>query len=456
MIGGARAASRHNQHWQFSLPATGTGANYTVAAGIVSYMEDGLYTFVPHTDSFGAPTTADWGAGPVQVIEEDTLTAPLAGELRTNVTALFRYKNGVMNHINPYRPSTVGGPVATCCPVISPNAPTDPFDAMIWWNSAGDPWVEYYYLNGQWVPSGSAWPVGSSAITFPSTQETFEQGLQPSNPTGGDVWYNDSVNPSEKLVYLNGGWRSTGEYYDAVSDTYIFPAPTIPPVPVATTTVSGTIEIASQVEVDACADNTRAVTPLTLCNYVAAQIATALTTINHPLETSEGSTPHANPGGGNIFINDTTNPWSIFWYLDGAWQNTGITFDPVSNVFNFPGSTGGGWTPIPATETQQGIAEIATNAEALTALDDTRIMTPLKTKALINDCLSNTSVNPWMSVGPTAPNPVPSDPHIWWDTSDPTRHVQMHYVNGVWYGCGFQFDPTGSNGTQLILDGGTS
>jgi hypothetical protein len=63
---------------------------------------------------------------------------------------------------------------------------------------------------------------------------------------------------------------------------------------------------------------------------------------------------------------------------------TVLMSDPAANVGVIWTSLGsGGWVPVPATEDQQGIAEIADQAQADAGTDDTTIITPLKLSQVI-------------------------------------------------------------------------
>lgn len=133
------------------------------------------------------------------------------------------------------------------------------------------------------------------------------------------------------------------------------------PTKYATTTQAGTIQIATQAEVLAGIDGTKAVTPATLAERLKNPDAT--TTVKGIVFLASNAEAQA----GAISTNKVINPASLKFTLD--WW----------------------WTKL-ASETAQGVIKLSTQAGAIAGVDDTTAMTPLKVKQAINSATSNLPV----------------------------------------------------------------
>lgn len=160
-------------------------------------------------------------------------------------------------------------------------------------------------------------------------------------------------------------------------------------VPPASETVLGAIEIATQAEVDAQTDATKAVTPLTLGTTLATggYFPIASTTVQGIIEiatqseTDFGSdvTRAVTPGTLAPFVSNPTNLPSATETTQGISERaTQAEAQALTDATRF--LTPLTLSSVTATEVRKGIAEVATTAEVTTGTDDTRMVTPLKLK----------------------------------------------------------------------------
>lgn len=178
-------------------------------------------------------------------------------------------------------------------------------------------------------------------------------------------------------------------------------------LPIASQTIAGIIEIATQLETNTGLDNTKAVTPLTLSENIVTRIAGQATA-----ESAATGSPVTSINNVSLL---TARGWRYAWNkaLTLAWSfaekisfskglNVVSSTVPLSdgdvtyNSTRYNGKISGNVVSFitsdsAATETVQGIAEIATQAEVTTGTDDTRFVTPLKLKTSINNTVATTS-----------------------------------------------------------------
>ncbi|AEJ90224.1 tail collar fiber protein [Acinetobacter phage ZZ1] len=134
------------------------------------------------------------------------------------------------------------------------------------------------------------------------------------------------------------------------------------PTTYATTTQAGTIQLATQAEVTAGVNNTKAVTPATLAERL--KYPDATTTVKGIVFLASNAEAQA----GTVATNKVVNPAALKYTLDWWWANKR------------------------ATETANGVLKLSTQAAAQAGVDDTTAMTPLKVKQAINSATSNLPV----------------------------------------------------------------
>jgi hypothetical protein len=149
----------------------------------------------------------------------------------------------------------------------------------------------------------------------------------------------------------------------------------------ATETLTGIAEIATQPETDAGTDDTRIVTPAKLAGRTATETRTGIAEIATQVETDTGTddtrvvTPLKLKSTSLAF----TPKLHASTHQDGGTDEV-ATATPGANVI--PKTAGDNYLPdgfiAPATETRRGTAEIATGTETNAGTDDTRIVTPAK------------------------------------------------------------------------------
>lgn len=146
-------------------------------------------------------------------------------------------------------------------------------------------------------------------------------------------------------------------------------------LPNATETSRGIAEIATQVEVDTGVDDEKIVTPAKLNTYVAAELADPA---NLPLatETEPGIAEIATQAEVDAGTDDER-------FVTPAKLGTFVT-NEISNPANLPS----------ATETSEGVAEIATQAEVDAGTDDSRFVTPAKLGTFVSNEITTAISNP--------------------------------------------------------------
>lgn len=192
------------------------------------------------------------------------------------------------------------------------------------------------------------------------------------------------------LVDLASNDLVAGKVYLLVYDGQYFQLANhaTPPViafPIASETVMGLIEIATQTEVNNGLDNQRAVTPLKLAQYVADKV-TGLWEDKGVIDCSTNPNYPAGQKGDAYTV-------SIAGKIGGATGQDVQVRDVIYCRFDNAGgnelTAGLSWSVIQgnlvqATTALAGIARIATQAEVTAGLDDTKFITPLKLITLLN------------------------------------------------------------------------
>lgn len=170
-------------------------------------------------------------------------------------------------------------------------------------------------------------------------------------------------------------------------------APGIIAFPSATENSIGLIELATQSEVNAGTDNQRAVTPQKLSQYVSDKV-TGLWEDKGLLDCSLNPSYPVAMKGDAYTVN-------IAGKIGGPAGTDVQVRDVIYCTVNNPGGTeaaaGASWNVIQgnlvqATTLIAGIARIATQAEVTTGLDDTKFITPLKLKTLLNSKKMRTQI----------------------------------------------------------------
>jgi hypothetical protein len=178
-------------------------------------------------------------------------------------------------------------------------------------------------------------------------------------------------------------------------------------LPIASQTIAGIIEIATQLETNSGLDNTKAITPLTLSENIVTRIAGQATA-----ESAATGSPVTSINNVSLL---TARGWRYAWdkALTLVWSFTEkISFLKGVNISspiaptnpgdiayyddNLYAEVGTGNVRLintndNASEIAKGIAEIATQAEVTTGTDDTRFVTPLKLKTGIANTTATTT-----------------------------------------------------------------
>ena len=199
-----------------------------------------------------------------------------------------------------------------------------------------------------------------------------------------------SVGNSDSLTNLTAGDIIPGRVYILVFDGQCFQvvnlnAPAIIAFPIATEFSMGLIQIASQALVNAGTDNTKAVTPQKLAQYVADKV-TGLWDDKGLLDCSLNPNYPAASKGDAYTVN-------VVGKIGGAAGTDVQVRDVIYCIANNAGGTeaavGASWNVIQgnlvqATTAIAGIARIATQAEVTAGTDDTKFITPLKLITYLN------------------------------------------------------------------------
>lgn len=208
-------------------------------------------------------------------------------------------------------------------------------------------------------------------------------------------------------------------------------------LPVASTTVQGVIEIATQGEVNAKVDTTRAVVPSTLAAYV-------LNPANLPLatESAAGIAEIATTAEAQA-LTDNTRFLTPLKFASITATETRVGVLEVATAAEANALTSDIKIITPAklpisSETQLGLAERATTAETTAGTDDVRYITPLKlqqkvdalpagatnTSELTND--GDDGVNPFISAADLVVNEAQTAPY----TLVPADNGKVIHVSG--------------------------
>ncbi len=189
-----------------------------------------------------------------------------------------------------------------------------------------------------------------------------------------------------------------GKVYLLVFDGQVFQivnnySPGVIAFPVSSETSMGLIEIATQAEVNAGADNQRAVTPQKLAQYVADKV-TGLWEDKGLIDCSVNPNYPAGQKGDAYTV-------SIAGRIGGPIGTDVQVRDVIYCRADNPGGSelmaGISWNVIQgnliqATTALAGIARIATQAEVTAGLDDTKFITPLKLITLLNSKKMRTQI----------------------------------------------------------------
>lgn len=194
----------------------------------------------------------------------------------------------------------------------------------------------------------------------------------------------------DTLVNLSSKDLVVGKVYLLVYDGQFFQlanhvTPPLIVFPIASETVMGMIEIATQAEVNEGVDNQRAVTPQKLAQYVADKVTglwedkgliDCSLNPNYPAGqkgdayTASIAGKIGGPGGTDVQVRDV-----IYCRADNLGGNeltTGASWNVIQG------------NQVQATTALAGIARIATQAEVTSGLDDTKFITPLKLITFLN------------------------------------------------------------------------
>lgn len=236
------------------------------------------------------------------------------------------------------------------------------------------------------TPAITQYRIGLPLYIIFSNTNTDSASLNVNNQ--GDVPIKKIV--GELLVNLAAEDILPGRIYILIYDGQCFQMANLnaPPVvifPISSETTPGLIEIATQAEVNAGADNQRAVTPQKLAQYVADKV-TGLWDDKGILDCS------ANPNYPAALKGDAITV-SVAGKIGGPAgtdvQVRDVIYCTADNAGGTEAAVGAAWNVIQgnlvqATTALAGIAKIASQAEVTAGTDDTKFITPLKLITYLN------------------------------------------------------------------------